>query len=143
MAPKPAINFDNMDYKKKDEMRFTKYGRSKAGNILQVTEFGKQTKDKGIINIVRRAQAMILESTNEYPYLESQSRQPEDRPAEARFISQQIPHGMGKRPCYYIRHSFAVSLTLSIETDTSPGNLRCLYRTICRPVSRHHEGAQQ
>ena len=39
MAPKPAINFENMDYKK-DEMAFVKYGRSKAGNILQATEFG-------------------------------------------------------------------------------------------------------
>ena len=65
MAPKPAIDFENMDYKK-DEMVWTRYGRSKAGNILQATEFARQTKDEGIISIVRGAQITTNSNTNIY-----------------------------------------------------------------------------
>ncbi|MCJ1282869.1 hypothetical protein MMC26_002195 [Xylographa opegraphella] len=49
-APKNAIDFSNMDYKK-DEMAWTKYGRSKAGNVIHSTEFARRAKDEGIISL--------------------------------------------------------------------------------------------
>ena len=51
-APKPAIDFDNMDYHK-DEGPWDKYGRSKAGNILHATEMAKRAGPEGVINLVR------------------------------------------------------------------------------------------
>lgn len=52
-APKPPIDFSNMDYKK-DELAWNKYGRSKAGNVLHSTEFARRYKDDGIISVVRK-----------------------------------------------------------------------------------------
>ena len=52
VAPKPAINFENMDYKK-DEVAWTKYCRSKAGNVVQAAEFARLTKEEGIVSMVR------------------------------------------------------------------------------------------
>ena len=51
MAPKPPIDFNNMDYKK-DEGAWNKYARSKAGNVLHAVEFGKRAKEEGIVSIV-------------------------------------------------------------------------------------------
>lgn len=51
-APKPAVDFDNITYEKKDEGAWTKYFRSKAGNALHSSESARQTKGTGIINIV-------------------------------------------------------------------------------------------
>ena len=50
-APKTAIDFSNMDYKK-NEMAFTKYARSKAGNVVHSAEFARKAKDEGIISLV-------------------------------------------------------------------------------------------
>ncbi|KAM5354092.1 hypothetical protein ACJ41O_000742 [Fusarium nematophilum] len=50
MAPKPPINFENMDYKR-DESAMTKYMRSKAGNVLHAAEFARQTAGDGIISM--------------------------------------------------------------------------------------------
>ena len=50
-TPKTAIDFSNMDYKK-DEMAWTKYGRSKAGNVVHGAEFARRAKDEGIISMV-------------------------------------------------------------------------------------------
>jgi NAD(P)-dependent dehydrogenase (short-subunit alcohol dehydrogenase family) len=52
-APKPAIDFNNMDYKREEGI-WDKYGRSKAGNILHCVEFARRS-DKaktGIIHTV-------------------------------------------------------------------------------------------
>ncbi|MCJ1386436.1 hypothetical protein MMC17_009562 [Xylographa soralifera] len=49
-APKNAIDFSNMDYKK-DEMSWSKYARSKAGNVLHGAEFARRAKDEGIISM--------------------------------------------------------------------------------------------
>ncbi|CEJ91607.1 hypothetical protein VHEMI07309 [[Torrubiella] hemipterigena] len=49
-APKPAIDFDNMDYAK-DESRFTKYARSKAGNAIHSCEFSRRYADSGVISL--------------------------------------------------------------------------------------------
>lgn len=49
-APKPAIDFENMDYKKEEGI-WAKYGRSKAGNVLHAAELARQTKNDGIISI--------------------------------------------------------------------------------------------
>ena len=54
MAPKPAIDFDNINYAKKDESAWTKYTRSKAGNILQAIESSRRLKDSGVICLVRQ-----------------------------------------------------------------------------------------
>jgi len=50
-APKPPIVFENMNYEKKNEMAFTKYARSKAGNVLHGAEFARRTKSEGIISV--------------------------------------------------------------------------------------------
>jgi NAD(P)-dependent dehydrogenase (short-subunit alcohol dehydrogenase family) len=51
-APKPAIDFDNMDYKR-DESPYTKYSRSKAGNVIHAAEFARRAAGEGILTIVR------------------------------------------------------------------------------------------
>ncbi|KAI0466592.1 short-chain dehydrogenase [Xylaria cf. heliscus] len=45
-APNPAIDFDNMDYKK-DEAAWTKYQRSKAGNVLHACEAARRSQRNG------------------------------------------------------------------------------------------------
>lgn len=52
MAPKPPIDFDNIDYMKKDESAQTKYMRSKAGNAVHSCEFARRFKDDGILSLV-------------------------------------------------------------------------------------------
>ena len=52
MAPKNAIDFDNINYTKKNENPWTKYTRSKAGNVLQAKEMSRRLKENGIISLV-------------------------------------------------------------------------------------------
>ena len=52
LAPKPPINFENVDYKKKDEAAWTKYNRSKAANVIQANELGRRLRDSGIVTLV-------------------------------------------------------------------------------------------
>ncbi|KAL2808465.1 hypothetical protein BJX63DRAFT_409173 [Aspergillus granulosus] len=49
-APKPAIDFDNMDYRR-DESARQKYGRSKSGTILQAVELQRRAKGDGIVSL--------------------------------------------------------------------------------------------
>ncbi|KAL2851140.1 hypothetical protein BJY01DRAFT_209263 [Aspergillus pseudoustus] len=49
-APKPAIDFNNMDYHK-DEGAWSKYGRSKAGNVLQAAALARRGKDDGVVSV--------------------------------------------------------------------------------------------
>jgi len=51
MAPKPAIDFSNMDYHR-DENQWRKYARSKAGNVLHACEFARHVKKEGIVSVV-------------------------------------------------------------------------------------------
>ena len=51
-APKPAIDFSNMDYHIEEGI-WVKYGRSKAGNVLHSAEFARRKADSGIISLVR------------------------------------------------------------------------------------------
>jgi NAD(P)-dependent dehydrogenase (short-subunit alcohol dehydrogenase family) len=50
-APTPAIQFDNMNYHN-DEGAWSKYGRSKAGNVLQAAALARRGKDDGIVSVV-------------------------------------------------------------------------------------------
>ncbi|KAH8674172.1 short-chain dehydrogenase [Xylariales sp. PMI_506] len=50
MAPKPAVDFNNMDYAQ-DESQMTKYQRSKAGNVLHAAEFARHTAGQGILSL--------------------------------------------------------------------------------------------
>jgi NAD(P)-dependent dehydrogenase (short-subunit alcohol dehydrogenase family) len=50
-APKPAIDFSNMDYHE-DEGIWSKYSRSKAGSVIHAAEFARQTAGSGIISLV-------------------------------------------------------------------------------------------
>lgn len=50
-APKPAIDFDNMDYKREEGI-WSKYARSKAGNVLHSVEFSRRTAGSGIVSLV-------------------------------------------------------------------------------------------
>ncbi|KAE8340681.1 hypothetical protein BDV24DRAFT_164157 [Aspergillus arachidicola] len=50
MAPTPAIDFSNMNYQR-DEGAWTKYARSKAGNVLHASEFARRVKGDGIISL--------------------------------------------------------------------------------------------
>lgn len=52
IAPKPAIDFSNINYDSKEEGVWNKYMRSKAGNVLHSAEFARRTKDDGIISLV-------------------------------------------------------------------------------------------
>ncbi|KAL2785770.1 hypothetical protein BJX66DRAFT_314154 [Aspergillus keveii] len=49
-APRPAIDFENMDYRR-DESARVKYGRSKAGTIMQASELQRRGKGDGIVSI--------------------------------------------------------------------------------------------
>lgn len=51
VAPSGVIDFTNMDYKR-DERAWTKYGRSKAGNVLHAVEFARRTESEGIVSVV-------------------------------------------------------------------------------------------
>lgn len=55
-APNPPIDLENIDYKKKDESAWSKYARSKAGNVVHGAEFARRTKGEGMISVVRRCQ---------------------------------------------------------------------------------------
>lgn len=50
-APHPAIDFSNMDYHVEEGI-WSKYSRSKAGNVLHSTEFARRTAGEGIISVV-------------------------------------------------------------------------------------------
>lgn len=52
-APKPPIDFDNMDYKK-DEGAWTKYQRSKAGSVLHACEAARRSErnGEGVLHVV-------------------------------------------------------------------------------------------
>ncbi|KAF9870639.1 putative short-chain dehydrogenase [Colletotrichum karsti] len=49
-APTPAIEIDNLDYKR-DRLKEVKYGISKAGNYFHATEFAKRHKADGVISM--------------------------------------------------------------------------------------------
>jgi NAD(P)-dependent dehydrogenase (short-subunit alcohol dehydrogenase family) len=51
-VPKPAIDFENMNYCRPDEVVWSKYARSKAGNVLQAVEYGRRAGKEGIISLV-------------------------------------------------------------------------------------------
>jgi NAD(P)-dependent dehydrogenase (short-subunit alcohol dehydrogenase family) len=52
MAPKPVIDFSNMDYKK-EESTYVKYARSKAGSVLHSAEFARRSAGQGVLSLVR------------------------------------------------------------------------------------------
>jgi NAD(P)-dependent dehydrogenase (short-subunit alcohol dehydrogenase family) len=62
MAPKPAIDFSNMDYKK-EESTYVKYGRSKAGSVLHSVELARRTSDQGVLSLVCSFHFLYLQST--------------------------------------------------------------------------------
>ncbi|KAF7554073.1 hypothetical protein G7Z17_g3156 [Cylindrodendrum hubeiense] len=49
-APIPAVDFSNMDYHKEEGI-WTKYGRSKAGNVLHSSEFARRNSGNNIISL--------------------------------------------------------------------------------------------
>ncbi|GAM40129.1 short-chain dehydrogenase [Talaromyces pinophilus] len=49
-APHPAIDFSNMDYHIEEGI-WSKYSRSKAGNVLHSAEFARRTANEGIISV--------------------------------------------------------------------------------------------
>lgn len=50
VAPNPAVDFTNMDYER-DEMNWTKYSRSKAGNVIHSSEFARRNSGTGILSL--------------------------------------------------------------------------------------------
>jgi NAD(P)-dependent dehydrogenase (short-subunit alcohol dehydrogenase family) len=50
-APRPAIDFSNMDYHLEEGI-WSKYSRRKAGNVLHSAEFARRTAGEGIISVV-------------------------------------------------------------------------------------------
>ncbi|RHZ66004.1 hypothetical protein CDV55_100755 [Aspergillus turcosus] len=50
IAPKPAVDFSNMDYHR-DEGAWTKYARSKAGNVLQAAELARRSRKDGVVSV--------------------------------------------------------------------------------------------
>jgi NAD(P)-dependent dehydrogenase (short-subunit alcohol dehydrogenase family) len=59
-APQPAIDFTNMDYHREEGI-WSKYMRSKAGNVLHAVEFARRTSGEGIISIVRHPQTLSVD----------------------------------------------------------------------------------
>lgn len=51
-APKPAIDFGNMDYHNEEGV-WSKYSRSKAASVIHAAEFARQTAGSGVISMVR------------------------------------------------------------------------------------------
>lgn len=51
MAPRPAIDLENMDYRV-PEGRWTKYGRSKGGNVLHAAEMARRLEGSGVLSLV-------------------------------------------------------------------------------------------
>ncbi|KAM0273497.1 hypothetical protein ACHAQH_008321 [Verticillium albo-atrum] len=49
-APKPCIDFDNMDYHK-PEVNSTKYNRSKSGNLIHAAEFDRRFPESNIVSV--------------------------------------------------------------------------------------------
>ncbi|KAK1656469.1 short-chain dehydrogenase [Colletotrichum phormii] len=49
-AARPAIDFSNMYYHKEEGI-WSKYSRSKAGNVLQAAEYARRVKTSGIISL--------------------------------------------------------------------------------------------
>lgn len=49
-APKPAINFSNMDYHNEEGI-WPKYSRSKAGSVIQASEFAR--RNPSVLSLVR------------------------------------------------------------------------------------------
>ncbi|KAH7176740.1 short-chain dehydrogenase [Dactylonectria macrodidyma] len=49
-VPKPAIDFSNMDYQREEGL-WTKYMRSKAGNVIQAAEYARRTEGSGILSL--------------------------------------------------------------------------------------------
>lgn len=50
LSPKGGVDMDNLDYKK-DQPPRTKYGVSKAGNVLHAMQYAKLHKDDGIVSL--------------------------------------------------------------------------------------------
>lgn len=50
-APKPAIDFSNLDYHHNESAR-NKYGRSKAGTVLQAVELARRSEEDDVVSIV-------------------------------------------------------------------------------------------
>lgn len=50
-APKPPIDFSNMNYQR-DEGPWTKYARSKAGNVILAAEFARRMINEGVLSLV-------------------------------------------------------------------------------------------
>lgn len=63
LAPVPAIDFDNMDFKT-DENRFFKYARSKAGNAIQACEFARRYAGTGVLSLVRPTCTVTMKYTD-------------------------------------------------------------------------------
>jgi NAD(P)-dependent dehydrogenase (short-subunit alcohol dehydrogenase family) len=51
MAPRPAIDFSNMDYKKSESV-YAKYARSKAGSVLHSVELARRSGHQGVLSLV-------------------------------------------------------------------------------------------
>ncbi|KAI8231316.1 Riboflavin kinase [Colletotrichum sp. SAR 10_86] len=49
-APRPAIDFSNMDYHKEEGI-WSKYSRSKAGNVIQAAEYARRMKGSGVLSL--------------------------------------------------------------------------------------------
>ncbi|RYO84062.1 hypothetical protein DL764_009381 [Monosporascus ibericus] len=47
-APKPPIDFSNLNYERKDESQWMKYRRSKAGMVMLAAEYARRTAGEGI-----------------------------------------------------------------------------------------------
>ncbi|KAL4912680.1 hypothetical protein BDW62DRAFT_206258 [Aspergillus aurantiobrunneus] len=49
-APRPALDCSNLDYHKNESAR-NKYGRSKAGTVLQAVELNRRSQNNGVVSI--------------------------------------------------------------------------------------------
>lgn len=51
-APRPAIDFDNINYEAKEEDQLTQYRRSKVGVVVLAAELARRAATEGILSVV-------------------------------------------------------------------------------------------
>ena len=62
-APRPAIDFSNINYTRKEGM-WVKYMRSKAGSFIHSAEFARRTKGSGVISLASTSIELSYQGTD-------------------------------------------------------------------------------
>jgi NAD(P)-dependent dehydrogenase (short-subunit alcohol dehydrogenase family) len=133
-APRPAIDFSNMDYAR-DEGLWAKYIRSKAGNVIHSAEFARRTEGSGIVSLVSTAVELLPQTSNRIVQalnpgnFVTDLQQTMPKMQLALFVSPSLTHTQ-----------FASSLTMRpTEAFCISTEERSLHRAVCWPTPVHRK----